>query len=275
MKENLITMRDIDPGRQEVTLNVAALFPNQRLKKQFEEKFAEFKNCDPIHSRLFEKKDDLVIYRTECIIPKNSDQRPPLLLVFGNPASHSVDAGMFFAYEGKKKEHRFWKAMREADILSFSDGVENNPLEQLNSLKKKELYELGYRSPFRIGLAVYYSMPSLASKRPWAQVAGLLRLFGEEALSRIGECEKNRINGLIKEFVSPNGAVFAFQKDAYSAIMSSTSPMYMEERAKGGDLIGNCQCDSAIKLFGLPKTYLLPGYLNILRDFRNRILNAS
>ena len=44
------------------------------------------------------QKDDLV-YRTEQLVPEKKDKRPPLLLVFGNPASHSVQAGMFFAFD--------------------------------------------------------------------------------------------------------------------------------------------------------------------------------
>ena len=37
------------------------------------------------------------------LIPAKTDKRPPLLLVLGNPATHSVESGMFFSFEGNKK----------------------------------------------------------------------------------------------------------------------------------------------------------------------------
>jgi len=38
----------------------------------------------------------------------------------GNPASHSVKEGMFFSFEGDKKEHRFWKyILKPAGVLDL------------------------------------------------------------------------------------------------------------------------------------------------------------
>jgi len=59
-------------------------------------------------------------------------------LVFGNPASHSVAAGMFFAFKDNRKENRFWKSiLRPAGVLSFSFD-ENLPAKKLNTLRKKQ-----------------------------------------------------------------------------------------------------------------------------------------
>ena len=57
----------------------------------------------------YKQEDDYLIYQSEHLVPIKFDNRPPLLLIFGNPASHSVKEGMFFSFEGNKKEHRFWK----------------------------------------------------------------------------------------------------------------------------------------------------------------------
>ncbi|MBA7664790.1 hypothetical protein ES703_72853 [subsurface metagenome] len=274
MKESLLTIEDVEPGIQKVTLDVDALCLEEKQREQFEKKFLKFLDSDRFHSRIFSRRNNAVIYLTENIIPKKEDERLPLLLLFGNPASHSVASGMFFSFEGNEREHRFWKILRQADILSFSDSVKGDSVEVLNKLRKKELYELSYTSPFRIGLAVFYTMPSPASDREWAGVSGLRKLFGKEALTRICECEGNRIAGIIREFVSPSGAVIAFQKDAYLAIKFSTSSDYTLDKAKAGSLIGNCQCDSDIRLFCLPPTRLRMGYLDLLQDFRDRILKA-
>jgi len=274
MKEKLFAFENLKPSIQQVTLNVGALYPEEKQKKEFEKKFSEFLSSASVHSRIFEHTGDTITYRTECIIPTMRDQRPPLLLVFGNPASHSVDSEMFFASEGSRREHRFWKILSKADILSFSSIAKGSSVDEINGLRKKALYELCYYSPFRIGLAVHYTMPSPASKSPWAGVEGLRRLFGREALTKIGHYEKSRIAQIIREFVSPNGTVIAFQKDAYLALKSSTSPDYALDKAREGCLIGNCQCDPYVRLFCLPPTRLLQGKLGLLREFRERILEG-
>ena len=275
MKKSLLTIEDLEPGIQKVTLDVDALCFDENQRAQFEKKFLQFSDSDCDHPKVISRINNTVVYLTESIIPKKEDERLPLLLVLGNPASHSVASGMFFSFEGNEQEHRFWKALREAGILSLSSSVKSNSLEELNRLKKKELYELSYCTPFRIGLAVFYTMPSPASRYPWAGVAGLHRLFGKEALAKIGEREKERVDGIIRDFVFPNGAVIAFHKEAYQAIKSSESPGYTLAKAKAGHLIGNCQCDPGITLFCLPPTRLLLGYVDLLRDFRDRILKTS
>lgn len=70
---------------------------------------------------------DNLKYMTESFVSPKVDQRTPLLIMLGNPASHSVASGICFAYEGKNKEHRFWKALREFSILKFpSDNLLSN-----------------------------------------------------------------------------------------------------------------------------------------------------
>jgi len=273
--QKLLTVQDLKPGIQKVTLDVEAAYPDRERRRRFDERFLAFLNSHELHPRIFERAGDMIIYRTECIIPRKQDLRSPLLLVFGNPASQSVYSEMFFACEGSGQEHRFWKILRAAGILAFpsaANGDRRPTLEKSNQLRKNALYELCYESPFRIGLAVFYTMPSGASG-PWAGVAGLRRLFGTQALRRICKCEKDRVNGLIRGFVTARGAVITFQKDAYLGIRSLASPDYALDEAKAGRLIGACQCDPNIMLLCCPPTRLLHGAksLALLRDFIGRI----
>ena len=280
MKENLLTFQDIKPGVQLVTLNIKVLYSDQKQRGEFANKFQDFLGSDKAHPKIFKLTDYIVAYRTECIIPEKRDSRPPLLLIFGNPASRSVYSEMFFSFEGDGREHRFWKTLRKTGILSFSPTTESEQMlnmGKLNQLKKKQLYALCYDSPFRIGLAVYYSMPSPGNELPWAGVAGLYRLFGRKALLKIAECEKARITRVIRDFVSADGAVITFQKDAYSAIKTSASPDYSLAEVKAGQLIGSCQSNPNIRLFCCPPTRLLHGQKSIvlLEDFVKQILRGS
>lgn len=273
----MLTFEDYKPGIQRVTLNVAALYPDEKDRAGFEKRFWEFWNSSSCcRSRIFGPLGNTVTYLTECIIPNKLDTRPPLLLLFGNPASHSVDSGMFFSYEGKGQEHRFWKALRKAGILTLSGIIDkNSSTSEINKLKA-ELFDLTYHTDFRIGLAAYYSMPSPASKK-WSGVAGLQKLFQKEAFDIITDCERHRIGRIIKEFVSSDGAVISFQKDAYSAIKSLKSPDYTLGEARAGALKGHCQCDYNIEIFCLPPTSELrrEQSINLLCRVRSQVLNKN
>lgn len=264
--KGLMKFKDIHgkPSIQEVSLNIQKLYSTQEERKKFKERLCLFLKSDSYNSRIIKLQDERLIYRTECIIPEKTDSRFPLLLLLGNPASHSVHSEMFFSFESNGREHRFWKALKEASILSFKS---------LSNLKRKEeMCDLISDSPFRIGLAVFYSMPSASSDSAWVGVAGLRKLFRKEALCEIAKSEKDRVEKLIQRFVSPNGVVFAFQKDAYLGI--SARDDYNLAKAKKGELTGFCQCCPHVRLFCLPPTRLAhaKATLDLLRKFKEQAL---
>jgi len=278
-EENLLTLQDLSLGIQKVTLKIKELYPNRKERIQFERRLFQFLDSHSALSKIFRRKGELLIYKTECIVPKKNDLQLPLLLLFGNPALHSICSGMFFSFEGDKREHRFWRALKEADFLSFKSSfnyLSRKSLKDRNQSRKKALHDLHYTSPFRIGLATFYSMPTEASSSQWAGVAGLYRLFRKRALQRIAEWEKKRVEKLIQEFVSPRGVVIAFQKDAYLEIKSSASPDYNLIKAKSGKLVRTCECDPNVRLFCFPPTRLLQGKRSIvlLRAFKKSILKS-
>jgi hypothetical protein len=103
----------------EIDLN--KLLPAPKQREQFDKKWKDFKESDSHNNEIFELEGDVLKYQSEQLIPsKSDDRRTPLLLVPGNPASHSVKEGMFFSFEGNKKEHRFWKhILQPAGLLDL------------------------------------------------------------------------------------------------------------------------------------------------------------
>jgi hypothetical protein len=274
MGQELMTFGPLTHGIQQVTLNLTLLYPDKEEKERFKGRFREFMKSDCRHPALFQQTYDTITYETECIIPCKNNDKPSLLLLLGNPASHSVHSKMFFAFEGNEKEHRFWRALSDTCILSFPSDGKSAGLDacERNKQRKDSLFDLSYESPFRIGLAVFYSMPSAASGK-WSGVEGLRSLFGRPALREIAKWEKCRVNGLIKKFVSTNGAVIAFQKDAYEGIKCPKSPGYTRDEAKAGHLRGCCECNPGVKLLGCPPTRLIQSEMSrcVLRDFARQI----
>lgn len=160
-------------------------------------------------------------------------------------------------------EHRFWPVLAGAGIFSFEH---TSP--DINGARTKALFDLTYDSPFRLGLAVFYSMPSAASDSKWSGVAGLKRLFGAKAFAKITKFEKKRVEEIIEKFAR-SGAIIAFQKDAYLGVKDSKSQESVVTQ-EGKWRVVEARCATGVRLFRLPPTrYMRAGwYLDFLSNFR-------
>ena len=110
---------------QTVELDLCQFDTESRL--HLDRKFIEFLTILPQRERecfdyVIDKK---IVYQTEVLVPRRPNpDRTNLLFLLGNPATHSVSMGMFFSYEktrfeNKWREHRFWKSLQKAGILTF------------------------------------------------------------------------------------------------------------------------------------------------------------
>ena len=252
----LLTFRKMGSGHLKCSLDLSELYPSKVHREKFDSKWEDFLKSDPSNKRVFELNNNHLIYTSEQLIPTKKNNRPPLLLVFGNPASHSVYEGMFFSPNKAEKENRFWKhLLPRAGILDFSFD-ENLSLKELNKLKKKCMVDLDYKSPFRIGLCVYYSMPSSAGG-PWSGVAGLRKLLGKSAMEEVEKLEKARIQNIASNFLTNKGIVVTFQKDAWEGLRSDKDPKYSIDKARKGKLQGTLRFKPHVPLIGVPPTRLL------------------
>jgi hypothetical protein len=275
------------------SLDIKFIYSTPYEQHEFRNRLCQFLDSNK-YNREYDREHNLPIiglnggvltYLTECIIPEKQNSRLPLLLLFGNPASHSIYSKMFFSYEGKispegeGRDHRFWNALKEAGILRFrekSSYIEN--VTERSKSRKRELYDLSYESDFRIGLVAFYSMPSAARGSKWAGVEGLRKLFGTKALAKIADDEKKRVEQVIGKFLNPKGVIIVFQKDAYSEIKSPQSPSYNLSQAIVGDLHSfYLKDDSNIRLFCVPPTRRMRGKkkIDLLRKFKECILIQS
>ena len=267
MAGSILSYHQKDPVKLLCEIDLKKLFPASAPKERdrFNNKWKDFLKSDPCNKEIFERKRDLLKYQSEQLIPSKSDDRPPLLLILGNPASHSVKARMFFSFEGDKKEHRFWK-----NILKPS-GVLNLPyndklsFEALNESRKKQLLNLKYKSPFRIGLCVFISMPSGASGK-WSGIAGVQKLLGIRALRRLEVEETRRVVKCAKSFLPSSGIAVAFQKNAWNGLKSDGNVSYSIENAKQGRLVGTLKGMADITLLCVPPTRLSGPCSRVLRQ---------
>lgn len=261
---------NIEPGIQKMILSTKVLYPNPKEHCRFETRLYEFLKIDT-SSKIMEYSngEGILSYLTESVIPAKQDPRPPLLLLFGNPAPDSVRHRCFFASEKGKREHRFWPILDKARIISFKNNTKD-----INLFRTRSLFNLNYESPFRIGLAVFYSMPSPASDLKWSGVAGLKKLFGAQVFREITRDEKIRIGSIIQEFIgnNPHGTVITFQKDAYVGVKDDNSQeKIVAEKGKWCMIETRC-VSSEVRLFRMPPTrYMMaPWYVEFLKQLRER-----
>jgi hypothetical protein len=247
-------------------INLGKLFKKTIEREKFNAKWKDFIASDPDNKKVYKKNDNILSYKSEQLIPTKTDKRPPLLLVLGNPATHSVESGMFFSFEGNKKEHRFWsRILKPAGVLDlpFEPGLS---IEKLNKQRRDALFNLKYDSPYRIGLNVIISMPS-APGGPWGGIAGVQKLIGAKAMRCLEQAETERVLECAKKFVTPKGAVIAFQKNAWNNLCSDGDPEYSIDLAKTGKLKGTLKGSQKIPILCVPPTRLSGPCRRILNRF--------
>jgi len=248
MPKKILTYRVVKPGLLRCTLDLSQLYDTEDKFAAFEAKFKAFKKADPYNRRIYRMEEKLLIFDSEQLIPIRTDSRPPLLLVFGNPASHSVQEGMFFSFEGNGKEHRFWKNILRPDKILDMKFEQNQDVKERNRIRKKRILNLDYDSPNRFGFCVFVSLPSGPSG-PWSGIGGINKLLGSKAMKLLEPFERERILRVVKKFISAGGKVVTFQKNAWEGLRSDTAPLYSMDLAKSGGLVGSIK--------GMPKVPLL------------------
>jgi hypothetical protein len=242
------------------------LFETKDEIKKFNAKWKNFIASDPDNKKVYKINGNILSYKSEQLIPTKKNNRPPLLLVLGNPVTHSVESGVFFSFKSNKKEPQFWKyILKPAGILDlpFDEG---RSVEKINQQRRQALYNLDNELPFRIGLSVIISLPSAPGGK-WGGVAGVQKLIGSKAMERLEKEETERVLECAKKFVTPKGAVIAFQKNAWNCLKSKDDPKYELKLAREGKLKGTLKGSSKIPLFCVPPTRLSGPCSRVLKGF--------
>jgi len=254
------------PAHLDCEISLLELFPTQEDCENFSSRhYTSFLDSDAHNRCIYKLKRGTLFYTTEQLIPAKTDERPPLLLIFGNPASHSIQNGMFFSPKNDGKENRFWKhLLRPAGVLNliFAEGLSTK---DRNKLRLERMLALSYDTPFRIGLCVYWSMPSSAGG-PWSGVAGIRKLIGTRALKRLEPYERERVIEVVKRFLVPGGVAVTFQKDAWNGLRSVNDPAYSISLARTGKLRGTLNGLPHMPLLGVPPTRLVGPTRKVLRQ---------
>ncbi len=149
INKKILNYQEENSVRLKCEINLHNLFESPKERKRFRKRWCQFLASDPNNKEIFNLKGNRLCYDSEQLIPAKTDRRPPLLLVLGNPASQSIKNGMFFSFEGNGNEHRFWKSiLKKSGTLTLKYDT-SQPCDKLNEVRKSQLLNLDYDSPYR------------------------------------------------------------------------------------------------------------------------------
>ncbi len=70
------------------TIDLDLLFDTEGEKEKFNANWKDFIASDPDNKKVYKINGNILSYKSEQLIPTKKNNRPPLLLVLGNPATH-------------------------------------------------------------------------------------------------------------------------------------------------------------------------------------------
>jgi hypothetical protein len=259
----MINIKEIRQGNFECVIDLNKVYSDEELV-EFNGRWKEFVASDEATASVIKRTGNKLTYPHKSWIPIKKDNRPPVLMLFGNSASHSVKEDIYFSYEGHGSEHRFWKVLRDLKIIKINKNPETI---------KQDFLDLNYDSPFRLGFEVLYTFPTPASG-DWSGVKGVRKLFRKKVMDLMFESERQRLLSLMREFTKDGGAVIAFQKNAYEAAAQNK---YTKDLAWEGKL--RSRLDKSIRIFGTPPTGRMSSIkellMNITREIKLNLCNAN
>lgn len=233
------TYNQVSEGVYNCIIDLSQIYSTKNEIEKFNNRFNSFMPSDKNLLKLIKRTDNIIKYPHKSWIPFQTNERPPLLFLFGNPAPHSVLDDIYFSYEGKGIPHRFWKIMKEIGIID----IDTNP-----KTIKNDFFKQNYKSSYFIGMDVIFTFPTPSSEKKWSGVQGIYKLFGKKATEKLINHEKLRINNIIKNLNNRNLKIVAMQKDAFEAI---SNIKYDIKKAVNGELHVR---NNNIDIWGTPPT---------------------
>jgi len=218
--DKFIKQGKIVDGQYTVSMDLKGLFePEDR--DRFKSYLEELKDtCGGGKTDIYRLEGNKIKYRSETILPieKGSEKRK-ILIVFGNPAVHSVKNGMFFFSKKENRRHSMWGKLAKAGLIKPVSSSNRDPFlarkeeaEERKRLIKSDLASEDYS----LGLTTFYSFPTPV-EGPFQDVQGVEKLFKPVLEKVIIPFEVDRIQNYS---FSKNATLIFVQKSSHIAAES-------------------------------------------------------
>ena len=157
-------------------------------------------------------KEQAVTFQSECLLPRNDQGRPRVLLLFSNAHPESIKNGMFHTAQGKVAA--LWTDLCHAGLFSGDQPVLESP-----QRLRDHCLNVAYDGQFAFGFACYWIFPTF-------QPDHLRKLFGPEMQPPGSENPKARLNRLLAEW-RPE-AIISFNGQVLEALTGENTKGYMK-----------------------------------------------
>jgi hypothetical protein len=200
-------------GQYEVTIDLSKWLPQYELLS-FIQAFQRIGPEDKYFSDICSLNGSVLKYKSESLFPDKYDQqKKKVMIVLGNPATHSVAGGMFFYSRSNEDRHQFWGKLEEADLMPE---IRHDTREEEANVRKKLILDGETSDKYLLGLTTFYSFPTPVNG-DYKDVSGVEALF-RPVISRVQRMELDRL--LSYEFSQDTLLVFT-QKSSYNYAVSS------------------------------------------------------
>ncbi|MFC1524421.1 hypothetical protein ACFL6N_06480 [Thermodesulfobacteriota bacterium] len=226
---------EIINGKYSVDLDLGNLLDKDQ-RSEFKKELAKIFAHDEDFGDICRLQGDILTYQSETLLPLKEDtSRESILLVFGNPAIHSVQHGMFFFSRTNMARHGMWGKLAQAEILKRISSNNKNLFTARNeeAEKRRVLIQNGTGSEkYLLGLTTFYSFPTpVTGGFQYSDAKGVEKLF-KPVLDTLAGMEIKRLKSLPSSF--QKNMIFV-QKSSYQTYrrLTGRSPMFWPVRGKG------------------------------------------
>lgn len=200
-------------GHYKVTIDLSKWLPQDGLLS-FTRAFQQISSEDTDFCDLCTLNGTLLQYTSETLFPeKHNQNKKKVMIVLGNPATHSVAGGMFFYSRSDGNRHQFWGKLEEAGLMPK---VRYNTRIEEARVRKKFIINGETSHKYLLGLTTFYSFPTPVYG-DYQDVKGVETLF-RPVISKVQLMELDRL--LSYEFSQDTLFVFT-QKSSYRYAGSS------------------------------------------------------
>jgi len=231
---NSIKCSEISDGQYTVSINLRGFYNLDKLKG-FKKKIKELSNdCDGDTSGIYKFDGNKLRYKSETLFPlKGCGNKPKVLIVFGNPAFHSVRNGMFFFSRDKHQRHGMWGKLSKANLIKpvcINDDDLFHARTHEAEERRKLIFSGQTSAEYCLGLTTFYSFPTPV-KGKFRDVQGVEKLFRPILEDVIIPFEAKRIS----EYpFTQDATLVSVQKSSYKAFKrcSNNSALFWPVRGK-------------------------------------------
>lgn len=241
------TISGIKDGQYTVAIDLLNWMCPDRIR-ELETNLQYIRNEDPYFKEICPPiKNYLLEYTSETLLPMDFDLRKKkVLLILGNPATHSVKKKMICYSKVNDERHPIWKKLKDANLIEVKESGKKDKIDQIEeeAQERKKLIISGNTcNDHVIGFTTFYSFPTPTkpsnkkdqqkwpAKNYFGNAAGVERLF-RGALDKLQKMELGR---LYSYSFAINGIWIFTQTSSYRYVKNFNRIDYWPIRGSDGE----------------------------------------